>query len=117
MSSASGKAKLFAKNFFKNYNLDDSGIPLPFFPSRTNLKMHSIFVTPKMVKKVITNLDLSKVFGPDCISVVVLQNFEPEIYYVLGELFNICLKDSCFPDCKKVLSLVPLILLSVVSSL
>ena len=59
LSSVPGKAKLFAKNFSKNSNLDDSGISLPVFPSRTNLKLHNISVTPKMVKKVITNLDLS----------------------------------------------------------
>ena len=40
LSSASDKAKLFAENFSKNSNLDDSGIPLPVFPSRTNLKLH-----------------------------------------------------------------------------
>ena len=32
LSSASDKAKLFAENFSKNSNLDDSGISLPFFP-------------------------------------------------------------------------------------
>ena len=57
LSSASDKAKLFAKNFSKNSNLHDSGISLPVFPSRTNLKLHNISITPKMVKKVITNLD------------------------------------------------------------
>ena len=57
LSSASDKAKLFAKNFSKNPNLDDSGISLPVFPSRTNLKLYNICITPKMVKKVITNLD------------------------------------------------------------
>ena len=31
LSSASDKAKLFAKNFSKNSNLDDSGISLPVF--------------------------------------------------------------------------------------
>ena len=41
LSSASDKAKLFAENFSKNSNLDDSGISLPVFPSRTNLKLHS----------------------------------------------------------------------------
>ena len=30
--STSDKAKLFAKNFSKNSNLDDAGISLPFFP-------------------------------------------------------------------------------------
>ena len=32
LSSASDKAKLFAKNFSENSNLDDSGIFLPVFP-------------------------------------------------------------------------------------
>ena len=63
-SSASDKAKLFAENISKNSNLDDSGITLPVFPSRTNLKMHNISVTSKMVKKVIANLDLPKASGP-----------------------------------------------------
>ena len=60
----------------KNSNLDDSGISLPVFPSRTNLKLHYISVTLKMVKKVIMNVDLSKASGPDCIPVVVLKNCE-----------------------------------------
>ena len=99
MSFASDKAKLFAENFSKNTNLDESGISLRVFPSRTNLKLHKIPETPKMVKKVIMNLDLSKAFGPDCIPVVVLKNCEPEPFYVLGEFFNKCLKESCFPAC------------------
>ena len=74
LSSASDKAKLFAKNFSKNSNLDDSGISLPVFPSRTNLKLHNISVTSKMVKKVLINLDLSKASGPNCIQVLVLKN-------------------------------------------
>ena len=57
LSSASDKAKLFAKNFSKNSNLDDSGISLPVFPSRTNLKLHNISINPKTVKKVLTNLE------------------------------------------------------------
>ena len=74
LSSASDEAKLFAENFPKNSNIDDSGISLLVFLSRTNLKMHNIFVTLKMVKKVIINLVLSKPSGPDCIQVVVLKN-------------------------------------------
>ena len=72
LSSASDKAKLFAKNFSKNYNLDDSGMSLLVFPSRTNLKLCNIYVTPKMIKEVITNLHSSKASGPNCIPVVVL---------------------------------------------
>ena len=60
-----------------------------------------------MFKKVIMNLDLSKVSGPDCIPVVVPKNCESELFYILAELFNKCLKESCFPECWKVLSVVP----------
>ena len=60
-----------------------------------------------MVKKVIMNLDLSKASGPDCIPVVVLKDCEPELSYTLAELFNKCLMESCFPDCWKVSSVVP----------
>ena len=60
-----------------------------------------------MVKKVIMNFDLSKASGPDCIPVVVLKNCEPELSYILAELFNKCLKESCFPDCWKASLVVP----------
>ena len=56
LSSAFDKAKLFLKHFSKNSNLDESGISSPVFPFRTNLKLHNISITPKMVKKVIQNL-------------------------------------------------------------
>ena len=102
LSSASGKAELFAENFSLNSNLYDSGISLPAFLSRTNLKLHNISVIPKMVRKVVMNLDLSKASGPDCIPVEVLKNCEPDLSYILAELFNKYLKESCFPDCWKV---------------
>ena len=45
------------------------------------------------------NLDFSKVSGPDCIPVVVLKNYKPELSYILAELIDKCLKESCFPGC------------------
>ena len=59
-----------------------------------------------MVQKVILNLDLSRASGPDCIPVVVPKNCESELSFILAELFNKCLKESCFPDCWKVSSVV-----------
>ena len=53
-----------------------------------------------MVKKIITS---SKASSPDYFPVVILKNCE---------LFSICLKESCFPDCWKV-SLVFLIFTNV----
>ena len=94
------------KNLSENSNLDDSGISLPVFPFRTNLKLHYISITRKMVKKVITNLDSSKASGPNCIPMVVLRNCEPELLYILAELFNMCLKELYFLDFWKVLSVV-----------
>ena len=52
-----------------------------------------------MVEKVIMNIDLSKASGPDSIPVVVLKNCEPELFYILAELFNKHIKESCFPGC------------------
>ena len=59
-----------------------------------------------MIKRIMTNLDSSKASGSDCIPVVVLKNWEPELSYILAELFNMCVKESCFPDCWKVWLLV-----------
>ena len=53
------------------------------------------------------NLVLSKASGPDCIPVVVLMNCEPELSHILAELFSKCLKESCFPDCWKFSSVIP----------
>ena len=60
-----------------------------------------------MVKKVIMNLDFSKASRPYFILVVVLKNGEPELSYILAELFNKYLKESWFPDCWKVSLVVP----------
>ena len=47
---------LFVKIISKKTNLNDSGIYLLDFSSRTSQKLHNISVTPKMFKKVLTNL-------------------------------------------------------------
>ena len=101
LSSASDKAKISAENFSKNSNLDDSGISLPIFPARSNLKLRNISITHKIVKKVIMNFNSSKASGPDCIPVVVVRNCELELSYILPELFNMFLKESSFPGCWK----------------
>ena len=107
LPSASDQAKLFAENFSKNYNSNDSRISLPLFPSRTNLKLNNISITPKMVKKLIMNLDLLKASGANCILVVVLKNCKPELSYILVEFCNKCLKKYCFPDCLEVSLVAP----------
>ena len=93
LSSASDKAKLFAENFSKNSNLDDTGVSLLVIPSRTNFKLHNVFVTSKMVKKVIMNVHLSRASCPDYIPAVVLKNCETELSYILAELFNKALNE------------------------
>ena len=84
MTSASDKAKLFAKNFSKNSNLEDSvsSISLSAFSFRTNLKLQNNSVTPKIVKKVIMKQDSSKAFGIDCMGP---KNCEPELSYLLQD--------------------------------
>ena len=60
-----------------------------------------------MVKKVRAMLDSSKASGSNCIPVVVLKNCELEVSYILSVLFNMCLWESCFPDCWKVSLMLP----------
>ena len=96
LSFRSDKAKLFTENFSMISNLDGSCISLSVLP-----------VTPKIVNKVIMNLDWSKAFGCDYILVVVLKICEPELSYILAELFNNCLKESSFANCWKVSLVVP----------
>ena len=63
-----------------------------FFPSNTYLKLLNISVTSKVVRKVITNLELWKSPGPSYFLVVVLKNCEPGLSYILvvpeGILFS-----------------------------
>ena len=65
--------------------------------------LHNIHVTPKLI----TNLDLPKVSGPDFIPAVVLKNCEPKLSHNFDEIFKMCLKESCFPNCLNVSSAVP----------
>ena len=58
---------------------------------------------------VISNLDLLKASGPNCILMVVLKNCEPQLSYVLDHLFNMCLQEFFIPDCWKALSVVPVL--------
>ena len=54
-----------------------------------------------MVEMVI-NLDSPKGSGPDYIPGVVLKNCGPQLSYILTELFNMFLEESCFADCWKI---------------
>ena len=90
LPSAFDKGKYFAGNFFINSILGGSGISLPAFPSKTNMQLHYISLIPKLVKKLTTNHDLSKASGPDCIPALLLKKCEPELSYILAELFSRC---------------------------
>ena len=48
MSSVPDKENCSLKTFSKNTKLNDSGISLPAFPSRSNLKLHNVLVTPEL---------------------------------------------------------------------
>ena len=62
-----------------------------------------------LVKNVMDNLHLLKASGPNCILVVVLKNCEPQISYVLDDLFNMCVQKFVFPGCWNVSSEVPVL--------
>ena len=49
-----------------------------------------------MVEKTIMSRNLSKASGSDCIPIVVLKSYEPELSYIPAELFSKCLKSLVF---------------------
>ena len=77
LSSASNKTKLL-KCFLRT---------LLAFPCRTNMKLHNFRVAPRLIKNVISNLDLSKTSDSECIPMMVLKKYRPTLSYVLAELF------------------------------
>ena len=93
MTSHSSHYETSSKIFL--YSKTISGISLPAFPCRISLKLHTISQLPRWLER-------SKASGPDFIPMVVLRNCELELSYILAELFNKCLKESCFSDCWKV---------------
>ena len=48
--------------------------------------------------KILTNFDLSSVYSW-LYSSGGSEELESELSYILDELFDMCLKESCFPDC------------------
>lgn len=67
-----------------------------------NLKFNSVTVTPKMVKKnyknVISVLDSSEASAVDVIPVMLLKSYEVELLHMLGNSFNVCVKESSKPS-------------------
>ena len=72
------KARLLNDNFVQNSHLDYSCISLPTFNSGTYLRLHSISQSPRLVKKIITNLDSSKDSDLDSIPVLVVKKCESD---------------------------------------
>ncbi len=107
LTSSTDKAECFARKFSFNSTLDSSGVPIPDFPLRTEAILSGLNITPSLVLGVISNLDPNKASGGDGIPAIVLKKCAPELAPALSKLYNYCLKESCFPDCWKSFSVVP----------
>ena len=89
------KQNCLPKTLLKNYYLT-SHVFLYLLPLldllELNLKLYFFYLTPKLVKNVITNLGSSKASG---------------LFLLLAEIFNMYLTESCFSNCFKVSFVVP----------
>ena len=53
------------------------------------------------------NISVSlKSYYPDCVPLVIIKNCKLEISFILAELYSMCLKESCFADCRNFSSVV-----------
>ena len=77
-------------------HLHNSPGVLPSAFDKAQFLIKTFLTTLTLVKNVIHNLDLLKASGPDCILVVVLKNCEPQLSYLLDDLFNIRLLNLFF---------------------
>ena len=80
LSSTSDKEKLFTEVFSKYCYFDNSSSSIPGFSSTTTIGLHNTPATPRMFKKGITALDLSRASSVDCILVVVLRIYESQLF-------------------------------------
>ena len=107
ITSAKDKAELFAQIFAANSNVNDEGVPLPDFDTRTDVELKSVDFSVKKIASIISKLDASKATGPDGIPIILLQKCSPELSPVLAKLFRKCFSESCFPSCWKRPSVIP----------
>ena len=82
LSSVPDKVTLLVETFPYNSNIYDSRSSLPSSPSEANTKPHDISVTPRILNKVVTGLDISK------IPVLLLKNYRTEFSFILADLLT-----------------------------
>lgn len=72
--------------------IDDLGICLPIYFPRSNLKLHNITLTPKVIKKVSTNLVPLR----HLVLIVSGGSESRKGSYTLANIFNMYLKEDCW---------------------
>ena len=68
---------MLGKKFASNSTIDYAGIEPPVIPRRTETTVSRVFVTPRLVRAFILDLDVAKASGPDLIPVIVLKKVHP----------------------------------------
>lgn len=108
ISTAKGKAELFAKQFAENSTLNPPpNMALPSI-NNCNFIMHDLKFKVKSVRHILCNLDCSKASGLDGIPAIVLKKCAPELAPVLTRLFQISYDSGIFPSCWKTARVQPI---------
>lgn len=98
ISTAQGKAELFASQFAENSTLNPPpNAQLPSIPRVAHTMSDIIFKTKK-VQKILSSLNIRKASGPDGIPAIVLKKCAPELAPVLARLFQISYNRGIFPS-------------------
>ena len=94
----SSKATLLNEYFISQSIPPNSNIPLPDFSYVTDARLGHINVTPTLVHKILSNLDVSKACGPDKINNKILKQCASSLCVPLSNLFNKSLSLGIFPS-------------------
>lgn len=107
-SSDQEKANLLNTYFCSISNINDNGIDPPNFESRTNSIFNHPEITESEVSDVLKILKLGKACGSDLVSHNMLKNTANTINRPLKILFNMSLRNRCFPSSWKEATVIPL---------
>ena len=102
------KANLLNNYFCSISNVDDNGIEIPDFETRTNASFNNLQITHIEVCDILRNLKLGKASGCDLISHQMLKYTSDTINKPLSILFNMSLQENYFPSLWKKAIVIPL---------
>ena len=107
-TTAREKAQVFCKTFAEKCNLQGARKDAPFLDKSTHSSFNNVTFKPKIIHRLLRQLDPAKATGPDLIPSRVLKECSAELASPLSRLFQLCFDNGVFPSNWKRANVVPI---------